>query len=74
MESINLLLVSLSPSLTLNVFPLILGNIKTNGLVTLSKYSSRNANNIPLVRLNNYYFMNTLFPSTITEWNKLEYP
>ena len=36
-------------------------------------YSSRNANNIPLVRANNnYYFMNTFFPSTITEWNKLD--
>ena len=26
---------------------------------------------IPLVRVNDNYFMNTFFPSTITEWNKL---
>ena len=29
-------------------------------------------NNIPLVRANNNYFMNTFFPSTITEWNKFD--
>ena len=39
---------------------------------TTRRYSSRNANNIPLVRVNNNYFMNTFFPSTITEWNKLD--
>ena len=39
---------------------------------TTRRYSSRNANNIPLVRANNNYFMNTFFPSTITEWNKLD--
>ena len=38
---------------------------------TARRYSSRNANNIPLVRVNNNCFMNTFFPSTITEWNKL---
>ena len=38
---------------------------------TTRRYSSRNENNIPLVRVNNNYFMNTFFPSTITEWNKL---
>ena len=36
------------------------------------RYSSRNVNNIPLVRANNDYFMNIFFPSTITEWNKLD--
>ena len=36
------------------------------------RYSSRNAENIPLVRFNNNYFMNTFFLSTITEWNKLD--
>ena len=36
---------------------------------TTRRYSSRNENNIPLVRVKN--FMNTFFPSTITEWNKL---
>ena len=39
---------------------------------TTRRYSSRNANNIPLVRANTNYFMNTFFPSTITEWNKLD--
>ena len=38
---------------------------------TTRRYSSRNANSIPLVRVNNKYFMNT-FPSTITVWNKLD--
>ena len=36
------------------------------------RYSSRKANNISLVRANNNFFMNTFFPSTITEWNKLD--
>ena len=39
---------------------------------TTKRYYSKNANNIPLVRANNNYFMNTFFPSTITEWNKLD--
>ena len=39
---------------------------------TTRRYSSRNENNILLVRVNNNYFMNTFFPSTITEWNKLD--
>ena len=40
-KDINLLFLSLSPSLSLNVltYPHILGNIKTNGLITSSKYS-----------------------------------
>ena len=39
-KDINLLFLFLSPSLTSYVltYPLILGNIKTNGLITLSKY------------------------------------
>ena len=37
---------------------------------TTRRYSSRNENNIPLVGVHNNYFMNTFFPSTITEWNK----
>ena len=36
------------------------------------RYSSRNANDIPLVRANTNYFMNTFFPTTITKWNKLD--
>ena len=39
---------------------------------TTKRYYSKNANNIPLVRANNNYFMNTFFPSTITESNKLD--
>ena len=39
---------------------------------TTGRYSSRNTNNIPLVRVNNNYFTRTFFPSTITEWNKLD--
>ena len=39
---------------------------------TTRRYSSRNANNIPLVRADANYFINTFFPSTITEWNKLD--
>ena len=39
---------------------------------TTRSYSERNANNILLVRVNNNYFINILFPSTITEWNKLD--
>ena len=38
---------------------------------TTRRYSLRNANNVPLVRVNNNYFVNT-FPSTVTEWNKLD--
>ena len=34
---------------------------------TTRRYSSRNANNIPSVRVNNNYFMNTFFPPTLTE-------
>ena len=40
--------------------------------ITTRRYSSRNENNITLVRVNDNYFKNTFFfPSTITEWNKL---
>ena len=39
---------------------------------TTRRYSSRNANNNLLVRANNNYFMSMFFPSTITEWNKLD--
>ena len=38
---------------------------------TTRRYSSRNENNMPLVRVNNNYFMNTFFPSTITKCNKI---
>ena len=39
---------------------------------TTRRYASRNGNNIPLVRLNSNYFMNTFFQTTISEWNKLD--
>ena len=31
---------------------------------SITRYVTRNANNIPLVRVNNNYFMNTFFPSS----------
>ena len=34
------------------------------------RYASRNANNMSSVRFSKY-FINTFFPSTVTEWNKL---
>ena len=39
---------------------------------TIRRYTSGNADNVPLVRVNNNCVTNTLFPSTITEWNKLD--
>ena len=39
---------------------------------TTRRHSSKNKNNIPLVRANNNYFMNTFLPYTITKWNKLD--
>ena len=39
---------------------------------TIRRYTSRNADNVPLVRVNNNCVINTLFPSTITEWNKFD--
>ena len=42
-KDINLLFLSLSPSLTVkfSTYPLIVGNINTNGLITLSKYPTK---------------------------------
>ena len=39
---------------------------------TTRRYAPRNANSIPLVIVNSNYFINTFFPSTTTEWNKLD--
>ena len=40
---------------------------------TAKRHFLRNANNIPLVRANNNNnFMSTIFPSTITGWDKLD--
>ena len=36
------------------------------------QYSSRNTNNIPHFKVKNSFFKNTLFPSVIIEWNKLD--
>ena len=41
-------------------------------LSTATRYASRNANNIALARINNSYFMNTFFPSTVTAWKILD--
>ena len=41
-------------------------------LSTTRRYYSRNANNIPSIRVNKNYFMNTFLPSAITEWNKVD--
>ena len=35
-------------------------------------YNTRNTNDIPLMNIKHNFFKNTLFPSTITEWNKLD--
>ena len=34
-------------------------------------YNTRNTNDIPLMNIKHNFFKNTLFPSTIIEWNKL---
>ena len=39
---------------------------------TTRRHASRNKNNIPLVRVNDNYFINTFLPPTITERNKLD--
>ena len=52
-----------------NMSPKYLGDIIPS---TNRRYSSRNTNNIPLVRANTNYFMNTFFPCTISEWNRLD--
>ena len=49
--------------------PKYLGDVTSS---TTRWYTSRNTSNIPLVRVNKNYFMNSFFSSTITEWNKLD--
>ena len=39
---------------------------------TTRRHSSRNASSIPLESVNNNYFINSFFPSTVTECNKLD--
>ena len=39
---------------------------------TTKRYALRNANNIPLVRVNSNYFMHIFFSATLTEWNKID--
>ena len=38
----------------------------------LTSYSTRNSENLPLIKANHTFFKNTFFPSTIIEWNKLD--
>ena len=38
----------------------------------LTSYSTRNSENLPLIKANHSFFKNTFFPSTIIEWNKLD--
>ena len=38
----------------------------------LSTQTTRNHNNIPLFNVKHQYFLNSFFPSTVTEWNKLD--
>ena len=52
---------SMSPKCLRNIIP-----------STTRRYSSRNASNVASVRVSNNYFMNTFFPSAITERNKLD--
>ena len=35
-------------------------------------YRTRQCNKIPAINVNHDFFMNTFFPSTIIEWNKLD--
>ena len=37
-----------------------------------SLYTTRNAENIPLLKTDHAFFKNSFFPSTIIEWNKLD--
>ena len=38
----------------------------------LSTQTTRNYDNIPLFNVKHQYFLNSFFPSTVTEWNKLD--
>ena len=38
-----------------------------------SQYRTRNARNIPIINSKHQILKNSYFPSTITEWNKLDF-
>ena len=38
----------------------------------MRQYNTRNANNIPQFKVNNFFFKNSFFPSLVIEWNKLD--
>ena len=38
-----------------------------------SNYITRNIHNIPLLKTRHAFLKNSFFPSTITEWNKLDH-
>ena len=40
--------------------------------VTVSRYNTRNANNIPQFKVKHNFFRNCFFPSAVIEWNKLD--
>ena len=43
-----------------------------NGWLLTFSYAMRNVDCIPLIKIKHNFFKNTLFPSAITEWNKLD--
>ena len=40
--------------------------------VTVSRYNTRNINNIPQFKVEHNFFRNSFFPSAVIEWNKLD--
>ena len=40
--------------------------------VTVSRYNTRNTNNIPQFKVKHNFFRNSFFPSAVIEWNKLD--
>ena len=59
LHSINL--VFTSPKYLFNIIP-----------VTVSRYNTRNTNNIPQFKVKHNFFRNSFFPSAVIEWNKLD--
>ena len=50
-----------SPKYLFNIIPVI-----------VSKYNTRNFNNIPQFKVKHNFFQNSFFPSAVIEWNKLD--
>ena len=40
--------------------------------VTVSRYNTKNTNNIPQIKVKHYFFRNSFFPSAVIEWKKLD--